>query len=1001
MPGELYGQKQQREKEIFISEKQLDLNVSPEQKDRAINYERRIKDESATLELGSKSWKNNTEAKRQRNKAIDDSHKISKQATAYTLEIHDTIKGFNTNVKEEMPDNADTLLNILTYINFTPQMFSFRNIRSNLSTYLYYIQTYNSLKEMQLSSYKLYRLKKYSRRMELLKKRVRSFCEQNKVKLSGEALGKNEKAVKTTKEENNEWLNLCLEDVKDKKYNLDKVDITKEQVDKALLKEEKLPEGEIPEEEKTDAEKLKMESEWIDNIESLSLVERIEKLPDLRRSYINLREKKKEYLNNNIPNPPSENQCEKYVHTLDKYKNYNFDDLRTQNEAVIPLDIINSFEGDVSNEYERRLKEYNDAKKNNKKIEVMADKAILFSKAWYMLTYAEARYIQAQNEAADEKTLAALKAKAETLRGQVDELIRRDKNEEIALSVGKIRYARNEESMEMRRADILIHDSEQNSYNAKEQFDETRRTMLAEFPKDPMVKDICDKILVYTNTHFYKDGHTEESNALKDLKKAVNKYVGKEENKTAGPYNMMIILQSRLDELSNGTLKIPEGATILNEELNEPVEGEYISQTGRGKQETFIPNMFKSVLKYLCFFRSKKEAPLFAHEPTSNDVKQHWVSNCYMVAGANTLCEYNSDYIKSCIVEPKEANGEYCYVRLYRQNKIQDDKEIVSLTKGEGDLYYDANKQEEFSSLNDEQKRIIYKKRLYSACSKYSRTRVVPDPFTLLPRLKNNKNLDEALEKIIAVSPLVSTYLQTGQINGEDVHSEEEILNKLINVESQRMQDGTAEGIENLENDIKDIVLGKTNMEAVYVKVKKTVPKIMGKYNPLSSGALWFQMIEKAVAIMGRKGMNSGYTSLWYGGRGEIITALTGIPEYNVSPSDETFKEICDWKARGEMYFAGSINNIPPKFKGIINPGHMYSVLGGKVDGGKKYVILKNPYATKSLVYGDSKDGTGVDYKGLMTTGTEGEFHISFDDFSQLFSMSKIQMKKNGIPAKS
>ena len=178
----------------------------------------------------------------------------------------------------------------------------------------------------------------------------------------------------------------------------------------------------------------------------------------------------------------------------------------------------------------------------------------------------------------------------------------------------------------------------------------------------------------------------------------------------------------------------------------------------------------------------------------------------------------------------------------------------------------------------------------------------------------------------------------------------------------------------------------------VYVTIKKEIPRIAGA-DALSAGALWMQMIEKACAYVGRNGMK-GYKSLWYGEGGEFLRRLLKIaPELDYSKGitseedieamkDTLFQNICTARERNVIYNAGSSQRSVDG----LNSGHAYSVLGGKVENGQRYVLLRNPYSTHSLQY--DENGNRSMTGGLLSAGSDetyGQFYMEFEEFINSF----------------
>lgn len=209
-------------------------------------------------------------------------------------------------------------------------------------------------------------------------------------------------------------------------------------------------------------------------------------------------------------------------------------------------------------------------------------------------------------------------------------------------------------------------------------------------------------------------------------------------------------------------------------------------------------------------------------------------------------------------------------------------------------------------------------------------------------------------------------------------------------------QDNGGSGADNQENEsLDDMVILEdvppTVMVPVYIRVSKETPKIMGA-DALSSGALWMQMIEKAAAFHGRDGV-LGYRSLWYGKGGEFLKYLLGIiPDSkklidiknDKEETEKLFRDICNSRQDGIIYNTGTRKDV--KAKDGLNAGHAYTIMGGKEVDGQKYILLRNPYGTHSLVYEEdgTKKRTGTALT-LKSDETYGQFYVKYEDFLEKF----------------
>ena len=188
-------------------------------------------------------------------------------------------------------------------------------------------------------------------------------------------------------------------------------------------------------------------------------------------------------------------------------------------------------------------------------------------------------------------------------------------------------------------------------------------------------------------------------------------------------------------------------------------------------------------------------------------------------------------------------------------------------------------------------------------------------------------------------------------------------------------------------------------LRPVYIKVTKEIPRIAGT-DALSAGALWMQMIEKACAYLGRSKTpggkkRHGYQSLWYGEGGEFLERLLGISRQVVNKDtqadqDALFEGICHAAENRIVYHAGTYNEKNAAGENDtdgLNTGHAYAVLGGKVENGQRYVLLRNPYSTNSLKYQEDggRETTGSSLS-VSSDETYGQFYMKFEEFVRDFN---------------
>ena len=396
--------------------------------------------------------------------------------------------------------------------------------------------------------------------------------------------------------------------------------------------------------------------------------------------------------------------------------------------------------------------------------------------------------------------------------------------------------------------------------------------------------DVAETVDAYVLGTRYVVGYTEERKRLKKAIAAVNAALKKEMNNLQA-VQVLTNMKNYFDQMTNGTLVIPQGARILD------CTERKLEETGDGGAGSTRNAMIRNVMHW----SDQKDTPLFSHEAVTNDLKQRLVSNCYMVAGTTGLVHLDPALLKECI---KDNGDGTVTVRLFENALVPKEKTAEQKTKDDG--------------LGD-------------------------DP--------------EGLD-------------------GFELVDEDEIE--------------------------------KYELRPVYVKVTKEIPRIAGM-DALSAGALWMQMIEKACAYLGRN-RRTGYQSLWYGEGGSFLERLLGISRELVNkdtPEDQDalFEGICHAAENRIVYHAGTYNEknaTGANDTDGLNTGHAYAVLGGKVENGQRYVLLRNPYSTNSLKYeedgGREKTGSSL---SVSSDETYGQFYMKFEEFVRDFqTVSFTDLKK-------
>ena len=204
-----------------------------------------------TVKLGSKTWKPN-DAQKEKNKRIDAAKAISKNATGYTLVLHDKIVKVNkvTDLREqyrtEHNDAYEYYFGRLSNVHFTAKMFGSAYIVKHFEDCYTIVRNFRQMKEIAQAdgahSQDAKDFLENAEIFELFTKRIAEFAKKNHVNINtGEGVNEKLRANETiTNEDYDRWLvltgeakiqrneerlNEALENCKD-------IELSKEQLDK-------------------------------------------------------------------------------------------------------------------------------------------------------------------------------------------------------------------------------------------------------------------------------------------------------------------------------------------------------------------------------------------------------------------------------------------------------------------------------------------------------------------------------------------------------------------------------------------------------------------------------------------------------------------------------------------------------------------------------------------------------------------------------------------------
>ena len=279
--------------------------------------------------------------------------------------------------------------------------------------------------------------------------------------------------------------------------------------------------------------------------------------------------------------------------------------------------------------------------------------------AYYLLAAKKAELTDGGDTAELEQTIRELQ-----------EDVRRLELRKLRMELGMPQAGQQTETIHRTREEAISTDSDKLSYQSRDRLAALNRSLQAAGGSPDTVALIGQ----YVQGTRYRVGYTRERENLQAARKAVEKALQQENNEQIR--EALLEVKSYFDTMTNGTLVVPEGAEILDFRNKRPEE----SGTGQSGSTR------NALIRKLTYWSDQKDTPLFAHEPTVNDLKQRLVSNCYMMASTAGLVEFSPEILKSCIVD----EGDSVVVRLYERRVVEKTKEqpeeetsVEEVTEGE------------------------------------------------------------------------------------------------------------------------------------------------------------------------------------------------------------------------------------------------------------------------------------------------------------------------------
>ncbi len=327
-----------------------------------------------------------------------------------------------------------------------------------------------------------------------------------------------------------------------------------------------------------------------------------------------------------------------------------------------------------------------------------------------------------------------------------------------------------------------------------------------------------------------------------------------------------------------------------------------------------------------------KDQPLFAHEPSANDIQQRLLGDCYLQAAISSLVRNAPEKLKECLrdngdgtvtvrffkkgydliqdlplsyqktavetdpakltdqdllvrlfVDWKKAdkteweqltniyNHQVAYIRNEPQTKLAFDQQTIDLfdrMNTETDPALQAELQQQFADLPQQQYKQAQEKTGLNGMIAGMGMHELPRAAALAARLCAEPDFAPVLEAI-----------RQARDSGKDVVG---VLTEAI-----RNFDKAAPLMQRLRTDQPDLFNPPPDgpaMHPVYVTVRKTVPRVAG-VDAYAANCLWLQMIEKAYAASGlhiekledRKADLRTYEQIEGGYSGQFLETLTGM----------------------------------------------------------------------------------------------------------------------------
>ncbi len=200
---------------------------------------------------------------------------------------------------------------------------------------------------------------------------------------------------------------------------------------------------------------------------------------------------------------------------------------------------------------------------------------------------------------------------------------------------------------------------------------EVKRLRKIENP-DEETKAVLDElsplIKAYYDKNFYLVGDRKEAKAMKEILRCLDRNKDRMTKELEPLFGL-------IKKTTDGNLDFDPAAPLQTGSV-------YMDKTVGGKDETrpkttedhttvWWAKALNGTYKALTKWEDRRDEPLFAHEPTVNDLRQGKVSNCWMVTATTAAINLNPEIIKNCM---KDNGDGTVTVRLYTRKQDPTDR---------------------------------------------------------------------------------------------------------------------------------------------------------------------------------------------------------------------------------------------------------------------------------------------------------------------------------------